>query len=250
MSLIRSLSRSSWREARHGPPVGAPRRLGVVVVAAGQLQRLGGLGQGIDDEEVGSAVDGEAHVVHAVLAGGDPPGRLLVRRDLLVSAVTAFPGDPCDVGQVRRVRRPGRVAGAQRVVGQLARLAAVGGHDEQLRFGVGLGAHERQPASVGREPRLRVVGAVGVAPGQRRAVHWDEPQLTVVLVVLQIDARDSDHHRGPVWRQGGIRGAADGGEVGDLHRSNLTHARRAAVAAWPIGRDGWRRLACGFPIGL
>jgi hypothetical protein len=167
----------------------------VVVVAAGELDRLGALGQGVDHEHVRPAVVGEAEVVEPVLEGGDAPRRLLLVRDVLVAAVAARLRQPRDVGDPGGVRAPGERLRPERVLADASWLAAVGGHDVELRLVLVAGAQEGDPAPVGREPRPAVALAGGEASWRRRAVGGRHPQVAAVGIGLQVDAPDRHHHQ-------------------------------------------------------
>ena len=247
------------RDEGDAGPVGAPGGLAVVVVAPGHLDRLGALGQGVDHEHLRAPVEGEAEVVHPVLEAGDPPGRLLLGRDVLAGAVAALLGHPGDIGDPGRVGAPGERLDPQRVLAQPARLAAVDGHHVQLRLVVVAGPQEGQPAAVGGEPGAHVAPARGEAAGRGRAVGGHGPDVRPVLVGLQVDPPDGHGQEPSVGGQGRGRRGAQMREIARLHAFDpTTHPRsRCPRPGWPsscraAGRRRRRRRPAagrGCPAG-
>jgi hypothetical protein len=200
--------------------VGAPGRLAMVVVAAGDLQRLGAIGERVDHEHVRPPVEGEADVVQAELERGDAPRRLLARRHVLVGAVAPGLGHPGDVGDPGRVGAPGEPLDAERVLAELPRLAARDRHDVELGLAAVLlagAAQERQPTPVGREARGEVLGPVGEAARGGRTVGRHDPEVAPVGVVVQVDATDRDGDQPAVGSQCGRTRDAQQGEISSSH---------------------------------
>jgi hypothetical protein len=100
------------------------------------------------------------------------------------------------------------------VLADPARLAAVDGHDVQLRLVVVSGPQEGQPAAVGGEPGPHVALAGGEPAGRGRAVGRHHPEVGAVLVGLQVDAADRERDQPAVGRQGRRRRGAEMTEIG------------------------------------
>ena len=175
---------ASRRGERDALPVGRPVRARVLVVAVGDLLRLGGAVGGYD-VQVTPPVSGPADVVELELKPRESPRRALLFVLLLVRLVrhASRERDP------RAVRRPDDLADVLPQVGEALGLATVGGQHVELAvrlLAAPLG-DEREPVAVRGPARLRVVLA-GREPARRcRTVRARDPDRLAVLVLVPVD---------------------------------------------------------------
>src|SRR5207253_5098275 len=165
-----------------------PRRRGILEVALGQLPRLRPVHR--DDEDVLAPIARPADVVELVVQPREPPRAPL----LLVLLFVRLVADARAEGDAGAVGRPRELARILLRIGELARLAALGGDDVQLA-GLPLTA-------AGRECELRAVGRPAgrrVAllprrelPWRARSVRRGEPDRAPVLVLVLLDPPDDD----------------------------------------------------------
>ncbi len=220
-------------------PVRTPGDVGVVEIAGRDLDRLRLVGERIDHEDVQPAVGEEADAVPAVVQRRDPARPLLVGGHPLGRPVPPLLGHPGAVGEGARVRPPLRRPGTEPMVGDPPRLTAVGGHDVQLGLAVLDRPYESQRPAVGREARRRVAPPLGQLPRRPTAVDVNQPQLTDVLIVIEIRARDRDDGTGAVGRERRGAGDAEESKIGRLHARTLArHPELPSRRSRPARRPG------------
>ena len=176
------------RGERDALAVGRPGRARVLVVAVGDLLRLG-RAVGRDDVEVTAPVARPADAVELELEPREPPRCALLLVLLLVRLVRHARRED-DPGSVRR---PDRLADVLLQVGEALRLAAAGRQHVELAVRLLVVTSlrdEREPVAVRRPARLRVVLAGREPARRRRAVRAREPDRLAVLVLVAVDRPD------------------------------------------------------------
>jgi hypothetical protein len=130
--------------------------MAVLVVAVGQLQRLGGA-VGEHDIEMTPSVAGPAHIVELEHEPLEAPRTALLVLFLLVGLVGHTRGER----DARAVGGPDRLADVLLEVGELAWLTAGDGHHVQLSLVAVAPRDKCELRAVGRPPRLGVLRAGG-----------------------------------------------------------------------------------------
>ena len=158
---------------------------------------------------------GPRHPVRGAALGGNEPD---VAHVVVVALVVARGGE----GEGAAVRRPGRIGVIVVALGHLARLAAVGGHREDLR-----------PPVVG-EP-------LAVEPVLERCDHARRPRLPLLLLGLGLhpaaDPRD-EGETGPVGRpRRRAHAVAQVGEANRLAPGGGHHVELALLLALALGDE-------------
>ena len=186
-------------------------------VAARQLSRLAAVE--VDDEEVLPPVAREADAVELVEDARESPRGALLVVFLFVGLVTNARAER----DALRVRRPGDLLDALLLVGQLARLSALGRDDVEVhgRLLVAAVGGEREPVPVRRPARRRVPAlAGGELPRLRRSVERSDPDRAAILVRLAVDRGDDESNARAVRRDARVAGVD---ELVDVFRQHPSH---------------------------
>ena len=158
----------------------------------GRVVRLAGWRRHRHEEHVRPTVDRVADPVGPEVEGRDAASRLRGGTEQLDRAVSAALWHPRDEGDRRGVRRPLVGGDAERLVGDLHRLAAGGIHHEDLGRSVADHSEEGEQRPVRREPWVRVADAPAGAAGCA-AVEGHAPELADVTVGSEVGPRHCDH---------------------------------------------------------